>query len=136
MPESSLSEPQTLSRRRILLGRDGDRLAAEVSLVPVFRGDRVVGVFGQLTDVEEPPPRPGSRRLRPPVLTDGTERRGHGRRQPQRSAPASAASATVRTAAYDGFGVQSAQRSPDCHPESAGSSANSKLNSAWTAGWQ
>jgi PAS domain S-box-containing protein len=43
----------------VILGRNGDRLLAEVSSVPVIRGGRVVGVFGQLSDVlEEPVPHP------------------------------------------------------------------------------
>src|SRR5207248_9528012 len=58
------------------------------------------------------------------------------RYQPQRGVPAFAARARSRTGACDGFGVQSAHNRPDCQPESAGSSASSKLNSASTAGWQ
>ena len=38
---------------------DGGRVAVEISSVPVYRGDHVVGVFGQVSDlVEEPPPHP------------------------------------------------------------------------------
>jgi PAS domain S-box-containing protein len=37
----------------------GDRMSVEVSSVPVFRGEHVVGVFGQVSDVvEEPHPHP------------------------------------------------------------------------------
>jgi PAS domain S-box-containing protein len=37
----------------------GDRVAVEVSSVPLMRGDRVIGVFGQVSDVlEEPHPHP------------------------------------------------------------------------------
>jgi PAS domain S-box-containing protein len=39
----------------VLLGRDGHRVAAEVSSVPLHRGDRVIGVFGQLSHVHEAP---------------------------------------------------------------------------------
>jgi PAS domain S-box-containing protein len=46
----------------VLLGRDGHRVAAEVSSVPLHRGDRVIGVFGQLSHVHDepadPPPHP------------------------------------------------------------------------------
>ena len=46
----------------VLLGRDGHRVAAEVSSVPLHRGDRVNGVFGQLSHVHDepadPPPHP------------------------------------------------------------------------------
>ena len=37
---------------------------------------------------------------------------------------------------YDGFGVRSVQRRPDCQPARFGSSASSKLKNAATAGWQ
>jgi PAS domain S-box-containing protein len=39
----------------VVLGSDGDRVAVEVSSIPLYRGDRVVGVFGQVSDVEEEP---------------------------------------------------------------------------------
>jgi PAS domain S-box-containing protein len=38
-----------------IVGTDGGRVAVEVSSVPVFRGEHVVGVFGQVTDVVEEP---------------------------------------------------------------------------------
>jgi PAS domain S-box-containing protein len=45
----------------VLLGADGERIAVEVSSVPLVEGHRVVGVFGQLPHVnveDVPPPRP------------------------------------------------------------------------------
>jgi len=43
----------------VLVGDKGERMAVEVSSVPLTRGDRVVGVFGQVSDlVEEPQPHP------------------------------------------------------------------------------
>jgi PAS domain S-box-containing protein len=39
----------------ILLGLDGDRVAVEVSSVPLHRGERVIGVFGQLSHVQDAP---------------------------------------------------------------------------------
>jgi len=45
----------------VLIDHDGDRVAVEVSSVCLFEGHRVVGVFGQLKDVEVepgPPPHP------------------------------------------------------------------------------
>jgi PAS domain S-box-containing protein len=42
----------------VLLGRDGHRVAAEVSSVPLHRGDRVIGVFGQLSHVHDEPANP------------------------------------------------------------------------------
>jgi PAS domain S-box-containing protein len=41
----------------ILLDAGGGRLAVEVSSVSLYRGHRVVGIFGQLTDVDEEPER-------------------------------------------------------------------------------
>jgi PAS domain S-box-containing protein len=43
----------------VLVGDKGDRVSVEVSSVPLTRGDHVVGVFGQVSDVlEEPQPHP------------------------------------------------------------------------------
>jgi PAS domain S-box-containing protein len=36
----------------VLMGSDGDRLSVEISSVCLYSGDRVIGVFGQLTDLE------------------------------------------------------------------------------------
>ena len=45
-----------------VLDGDGDRVGVEISSVPLMRGDRVIGVFGQVTDVvEEPQPHPDLR---------------------------------------------------------------------------
>src|SRR5262249_51858596 len=39
--------------------KDGERVAVDVSSVPVYHGEHVVGVFGQVSDVvEEPHPHP------------------------------------------------------------------------------
>jgi PAS domain S-box-containing protein len=45
----------------VLLDEDGDRVSVEVSSVNLHRGERVIGVFGQLADVEverQHPPHP------------------------------------------------------------------------------
>jgi PAS domain S-box-containing protein len=43
----------------VLVGDQGARIAVEISSVPLTRGDHVVGVFGQVSDViEEPQPHP------------------------------------------------------------------------------
>ena len=43
----------------VLIGKDGKRVAVEVSSVPVYDGEHVVGVFGQVSDiVEQPHPHP------------------------------------------------------------------------------
>jgi PAS domain S-box-containing protein len=47
----------------VVIDAEGERLSVEVSAVPLQSGDRVIGVFGQLLDVEEddPPPPPHPR---------------------------------------------------------------------------
>ena len=39
----------------VVIGAEGDRVAVEISSVPLRRGDHVVGVFGQVTDLVEAP---------------------------------------------------------------------------------
>jgi len=39
----------------VLLDTDGNRVAVEVSSVPLYRGEHVVGVFGQVSDLIEEP---------------------------------------------------------------------------------
>lgn len=42
----------------VLVQDDGDRIAVEVSSVPLYAGGRIIGVFGQLVHVDEEPDRP------------------------------------------------------------------------------
>ena len=43
----------------VVIDADGERVAVEVSSVPLYRGEHVIGVFGQVSDVmEEPHPHP------------------------------------------------------------------------------
>jgi DNA-binding NarL/FixJ family response regulator len=43
----------------VVVGRDGGRVPVEVSSIPLVRGEHVVDVFGQVSDVaEEPVPHP------------------------------------------------------------------------------
>jgi PAS domain S-box-containing protein len=48
--------------KAVVIGADGERMSVEVSAVPLRSGDRVIGVFGQVTEVEKddapPPPHP------------------------------------------------------------------------------
>ena len=39
----------------VVLGQDGNRVSAEISSVPVYRGDHIVGVFGQVSSLVEEP---------------------------------------------------------------------------------
>jgi PAS domain S-box-containing protein len=39
----------------VILGSQGERVAVEISSVPVYEGEHVVGVFGQISDVVEEP---------------------------------------------------------------------------------
>src|SRR3954447_24351602 len=41
----------------VVIGADGERVGVELSSVPLMQGDRVIGVFGQVADVEESTPR-------------------------------------------------------------------------------
>jgi PAS domain S-box-containing protein len=49
----------------VLIGADGERLGVDLSSVPLMRGGHVIGVFGQVADVEEAPPRPPHPHLTP-----------------------------------------------------------------------
>jgi DNA-binding NarL/FixJ family response regulator len=43
----------------VVIDADGQRVAVEVSSVPLYRGEHVIAVFGQVSDVlEEPHPHP------------------------------------------------------------------------------
>jgi len=39
----------------VVVGADGSRIAVEISSVPIYHGDHVVGVFGQVADLVEEP---------------------------------------------------------------------------------
>jgi PAS domain S-box-containing protein len=56
-----LGPPEGSDNQFIGFGPDGERLTVEVSAVPLSRDDHVIGVFGQVKDVEDdapPPPHP------------------------------------------------------------------------------
>ena len=43
----------------VVVDQDGERIPVEISAVPLKKGDRVIGVFGQVSDIlEEPHPHP------------------------------------------------------------------------------
>jgi PAS domain S-box-containing protein len=48
----------------VVLGADGERVSVEISSVPLVEGHRIIGVFGQVCDVEDEEPHPP-----PPHLT-------------------------------------------------------------------
>ena len=50
-----LGKTQVTDASVTVVDSDGDRIAVEVSSVPLTRGERVIGVFGQVTDVVEEP---------------------------------------------------------------------------------
>lgn len=53
--------PLGSDNRAVVLGADGKRVSAEVSAVPLTRGGKVIGVFGQVLHVDDqplPPPPP------------------------------------------------------------------------------
>jgi PAS domain S-box-containing protein len=49
----------------VLISADGQRVSVELSAVPLRSGGRVIGVFGQVKDIEEEPPRPPHPHLSP-----------------------------------------------------------------------
>jgi PAS domain S-box-containing protein len=54
-----LGSQDSEDRSVVLVDANGDRVAVEVSSVPLTHGEHVVGVFGQVSDVlEEPQPHP------------------------------------------------------------------------------
>jgi PAS domain S-box-containing protein len=55
---------QVTDTQVVLVGSDGGRVQVDVSSCPLMHGHRLVGVFGQLSDVEEDPDEP-----LPPHLT-------------------------------------------------------------------
>ena len=48
-----MGPPEGSDNRGVFLGADGERIEMEVSGVPLMRGGHVIGVFGQVKDVEE-----------------------------------------------------------------------------------
>jgi PAS domain S-box-containing protein len=50
--------PTGSDNRAVVIGADGERVSIEVSAVPLRSGGKVVGVFGQVLDVEEDEPLP------------------------------------------------------------------------------
>ena len=54
-----LGKTDTRDTSVVVLDDDGGRIGVEISSVPLKQGDRVIGVFGQVSDiVEEPHPHP------------------------------------------------------------------------------
>jgi PAS domain S-box-containing protein len=56
-----LGPPEGSDNRGVLLNAEGERIDAEFSAIPLESGGHVIGVFGQIVDVDEdapPPPHP------------------------------------------------------------------------------
>jgi PAS domain S-box-containing protein len=49
----------------VVIGADGGRIAVELSAVTLVEGHHVIGVFGQVADIDETPPRPVHPHLTP-----------------------------------------------------------------------
>jgi len=60
-----LGPPEGSDNRGVLLNVEGERFTAELSAVPLESGGHVIGVFGQVKDVEEEPPVAPHPRLTP-----------------------------------------------------------------------
>ena len=77
-----MGPPEGSDNRAVLLGADGERVAMEVSAVPLKRGGHVIGVFGQVKYVEEteaPPPHPSLTPRQSEIL--GLLEKGHSTEQ-------------------------------------------------------
>lgn len=78
-----IGPPEGSDNRGVFLGADGERIAMEVSGVPLTRGGHVIGVFGQVKDVEENrdvvPPHPSLTPRQAQVL--GLLEKGHSTEQ-------------------------------------------------------
>ena len=48
-----MGPPEGSDNRGVFVGPDGERFTMEVSGVPLSRGDQVIGVFGQVKEVEK-----------------------------------------------------------------------------------
>jgi PAS domain S-box-containing protein len=60
-----LGPPEGSDNRGVVLSAEGERVEIEVSAVPLKRGGHVIGVFGQIRDVDESPPAPAHPSLTP-----------------------------------------------------------------------
>src|SRR3954466_8958454 len=58
-----LGPPEGSDNKGVLIGADGERLSVELSAVPLRNGQRVIGVFGQVKEIEDDSPRPSHPRL-------------------------------------------------------------------------
>jgi PAS domain S-box-containing protein len=78
-----MGPPEGSDNRGVFLGADGERIEMEVSGVPLMRGGHVIGVFGQVKDVEEdhdvPPPHPSLTPRQAEIL--GLLEKGHSTEQ-------------------------------------------------------
>jgi PAS domain S-box-containing protein len=57
--------PKSHDTQVVVIGANGERIGVELSSVPLVEGDRVVGVFGQVADIDDTPPRPAHPHLTP-----------------------------------------------------------------------
>jgi PAS domain S-box-containing protein len=60
-----LGPPEGSDNRGVFLNAEGKRMEAEVSAVPLESGGHVIGVFGQIVDVDEDTPLPAHPHLTP-----------------------------------------------------------------------
>jgi PAS domain S-box-containing protein len=57
--------PRPHDSQVVVIGADGERIGVELSTVPLMEDHKVVGVFGQVADIDETPPRPAHPHLTP-----------------------------------------------------------------------
>ena len=71
--------PQGSDNRLVVIGADGERVAVELSGVPLKRGDHVIGVFGQAKQIDREPPPPRRHPHLTPRQTEVLRLLEHGR---------------------------------------------------------
>jgi PAS domain S-box-containing protein len=60
-----MGPPEGSDNKSVVIGAKGERVAGEVSAVPLRSGGHVIGVFGQVLEIEEDEPPPPDPRLTP-----------------------------------------------------------------------
>lgn len=93
-----LGPPVGSDNKGVLIDADGERVAVEISAVPLRDGSHVVGVFGQIKDVEEeaPPPPSPAHALLTPRQSEVLQHLEHGRSTEQIAQELRISAETVR----------------------------------------
>jgi PAS domain S-box-containing protein len=91
-----LGPPEGSDNRGVLLTADGERATVELSAVPLRRGGHVIGVFGQVKDIEATPPPPPPHPHLTPRQSEVLRLLEHGRSTEQIAAELNLSAETIR----------------------------------------